>query len=312
VTWALVGWILLAIVGFLVALASSRRVADHATRLVQATNLSPFVVGLVLLSLGTDIPEIVNSLITSAAGHGDLNVGDSIGSTFTQLTLVLGLVPFLAGRIEFDGRAVQAVGSLTVAALFVGVLLMGDGTIDRIDAVVLVAGWFVAMVLTRNLSPGQRTRVAGEGPAHRVRHVLAALGFLMLVAAGSTGAVVAMVHIAEAAGVPEYMISFFGASIGTSLPELMVDVTAIRQGAAQLAIGDVFGSSLVDATLSVGIGPLFFPTVIDATAAVRGGLFVGVAVALITMLLSWTRNHTRGTGAILLIIYVASYLVILR
>lgn len=309
---ALIGWVGLAILGFLIALGASRRVANHATELVATSNVSPFVVGLVLLAVGTDIPEIVNSFITSAAGHGDLNVGDSIGSTVTQLTLVLGIIAFVASPIAIDSRAVQAVGSLCVTALFIGVLLMGDGTISRIDAIILVGGWVLATALTRNLAPEPREHPRVERVRRRLFHIGAALFFLTVVAAGAGAAVRAMIGIAEALEVPEYAISFFGASIGTSLPELIVDVTAIRRGAAGLALGDVFGSSLVDATLSVGIGPLFFPILVDASAAVRGSLFAAVAVALVTMLLAFARTHNRMTGAVLIAIYAASYVVVLR
>ncbi|HEY5650550.1 MAG TPA: hypothetical protein VIW46_03815, partial [Acidimicrobiia bacterium] len=106
----ILGWTLLAISGFWLALVASRRVATHANALVQATRLSPFVVGMVVLAIGTDVPEIVNSIVTSAAGHGDLNVGDSIGSTLTQMTLVLGILPFLTRSLEVQRRAVVAIG----------------------------------------------------------------------------------------------------------------------------------------------------------------------------------------------------------
>ena len=113
-------WLGVGVVGFAIALLASRRVAHHATVVVERTSLSPFFVGMVLLAIGTDIPEIVNSIVTSAAGHGDLNVGDSVGSALTQVTLVLGLLPFLTRRIETDSRAVQAIGGLTVGALVLG------------------------------------------------------------------------------------------------------------------------------------------------------------------------------------------------
>lgn len=307
----LIGWVAVAAVGFVLALWSSRRVADHAMALVRATDLSPFLVGIVVMAVGTDIPEIVNSLITSAVGHGDLNVGDSVGSSLTQLTLVLGLLPFLVGSIRTDRRAIQAVGGLTVAALLFGVFLLGDGRLSRIDAAMLVLAWPAALLFSRRVSM-QELPDTERTEGGRLRHGSAALAFLFFVAAGASLAVLAMIQLAEAFSVPEYLISFFGASIGTSLPELIVDVTAIRRGATGLALGDVFGSSLVDATLSLGIGPLFFPITVDAQAAVRGGLYAAVAIALVTMLFGWVRRHDRRTGLVLVVLYAASYVVLLR
>jgi cation:H+ antiporter len=67
----------------------------------------------------------------------------------------------------------------------------------------------------------------------------------------------------------EYLIALFATSRKTSRPELVVDVTAVRRGARDMAIGDIVGSSLVDATLSVGIGPALFPAAIP-TLPMRG------------------------------------------
>ncbi|MDH3248613.1 MAG: hypothetical protein OEQ47_06610, partial [Acidimicrobiia bacterium] len=87
---------------------------------------------------------------------------------------------------------------------------------------------------------------------------------------------------------------------------------AIRAGAMALAVGDILGSSLVDATLSIGIGPSLFPTAVDAETAVVGGLYTAVAIGMVTVLLSTTRRHGRLTGAALIALYLLSYVVVLR
>ncbi len=308
---ALIGWIALGVLGFAVAISASHRVADRATAVVEASNVSPFFVGAVLLAIGTDIPEIVNSLITSAAGHGDLNVGDSVGSALTQVTLVLGLLPFLAGTVRTDGRAVLAVGSLTVAALLLGVVLVVDGRLGRFEATLLLIGWLVAVYVTRNTSRIPHFSEDGPRSGPKARNIASALFYLLIVGAGAALAVLAMIRTAEILAAPEYVISFFGASLGTSLPELIVVVTAIRAGAVGLAIGDVFGSSLLDATVSLGIGPLLFPITVDASRAVPGGLYTAAAVALATMIVGGRAVHDRWTGAAVLVLYVAAYVVLL-
>ncbi len=308
----ILGWTLLAISGFWLALVASRRVATHANALVQATRLSPFVVGMVVLAIGTDVPEIVNSIVTSAAGHGDLNVGDSIGSTLTQMTLVLGILPFLTRSLEVQRRAVVAIGGFTAFAVLVGVILVGDGGLGRLDAALLVAGWVAGIVLINRADVWWSPALPEVKGGRRVLHASATFGFLVVVAAGSVASVTALIEIAEILAVPEYVISFFGASIGTSMPELIVDITAIRSGAMALALGDILGSSFVDATLSIGIGPLLFPTPIDAETAVVGGLYTAVAVGFVTMLLSTTRRHNRVTGTALIALYLLGYVVVLR
>ena len=87
------------VIGFPIAVLASRRVVRHASALAAGSRIPSFVIGVSLLAIGTDLPEIANSIIASLADQGDVNVGDSLGSTATQMTLVLGLLPFLGGAI---------------------------------------------------------------------------------------------------------------------------------------------------------------------------------------------------------------------
>ena len=109
------------------------------------------------------------------------------------------------------------------------------------------------------------------------------------------------IEITDSLGVPEFLASSIVLAIGTSLPELVVDWTAIRRGAAALAIGDLFGSSLVDATLSVGIGPIIRPTAVS-TQAMTGVLVIAVGVSVATLAVALVTSR-RGLAGSLLAVY---------
>ncbi|GAH22388.1 unnamed protein product [marine sediment metagenome] len=87
--------ILVLITGILLMVLFSSKAVEHSAILASALGISPLMIGLVLVSLGTDLPEIVNSIVSSSLGHADIDIGDSMGSVLTQLTLVFGLLPFL-------------------------------------------------------------------------------------------------------------------------------------------------------------------------------------------------------------------------
>ena len=303
-------WIAATVVGFAIAVVASRWALGFASELAAGSALPPFFIGVTLLAIGTDLPEIANSITASVSGHGDVNVGDSLGSTATQVTLVLGLLPFLARRIDVEGRGHVLTGILTVAALALCALLLADGELSRLDGAILVSSWLGgSWVLFRR----SRDPVQLELPEPRRSRPLLIGGTLAAMVGVALGALLALrgiVEIADAAGVPEFIISFFGASIGTSLPELVVDVTALRRGQAAFALGDVFGSSFVDASLSIGIGPLIAPTAVTAAAGVRGALAALVVVGLVTLLMSRVRRHDWRTGVILLILYGTLFAVV--
>lgn len=304
-------WIAVLVFGLAVALGASRRAVAHASILAFGLRIPPFIIGVTLLAIGTDLPEIANSIVASVTGHGDVNVGDSIGSTVTQVTLILGLLPLVGGSFIAGRARVMVTGTLTVVALGIGAALLRDGYLSRADGAILVAAWLLSSIIVwRNAPPAAQPAITVPG-RRRSRHAIAALGYLVLVGAGATAAVQAFVQLAEAFSVPEYLMTFFAASIGTSMPELMVDLTALRRGQRDLAVGGIFGASLVDATLSIGIGPLLAPTLVDSTLAVRGSLWAMAALATVTVLLTVVKRHDWKTGLVLLGVYAATYVVLL-
>lgn len=308
-------WIAAALGGFLVAILGSRSAVEHATALAGRWQLPGFVVGLTLLAIGTDLPEIANSIVASASGNGDVNVGDSVGSAATQITLVLGLLPFFGRPLLASRRGLVAAGLLTAAALGLGTGLVADGYLGRPDAIILIGAWIAATWVVATVEPHSMHQLALALPREDEvpvwSRLIRALVGLAFVAGGASLAVWGVVEIAAAVGVPAYIISFFGASIGTSLPELVVDITAIRAGQTDLAVGDAFGSSLVDSTLSMGIGPVFFPTAVTASLAVVGGIAAAVIALVVTLLFSRIPNHDRRSGLLLLIFYGILYAVVL-
>lgn len=92
------------IFGILVLTYSSDKAVEHSVTIASAWRISPFLIGFVLVSIGTDLPEIANSIISSWAGHADLNVGDSLRSAFTQMTLILGLIALLVKDFQAPFR----------------------------------------------------------------------------------------------------------------------------------------------------------------------------------------------------------------
>lgn len=290
-------------IGLGLAIWSGGKALDVAVTLGAHLGLSSFVIGVTIVAVGTDLPEVANSLIASARDHGDLNVGDSTGSVVTQLTAVLGMLCFV-GRMESSRRYILTVGVMTVLSLLTGALLFSDGSFERVDGGLLIAFWLGGTFIIQRPTP----RTVAADREHGVMGGLVGqtLLYLSLVGAGATVAVESFTRVAESLGAPEYLLSFFVLAAGTSLPELVIDVRAIRQGSAALAMGDLLGSSFVDATLSPGIGPLFFPTSLSAGIE-RGSLVAALIVAATTVLLFRTPVPTRWTGAALIGLYLAMY-----
>lgn len=304
--------IFLLVGGLAVALVASDRAVAYTRSLAAALGAPPFIVGVALVSIGTDLPELANSVAAHVQGEADVNVGDSVGSTLTQYTFVLGLFPLVIARIAIDRREVSLVTALTVLGLGLTTLFVADGHLGRLDGVLLIVAWALfTLVVVRALPSSSHDtppEVRYTRPRTQVGVILLTLAF---VAFGATVAVRSLVRLAELAGVPEFALAFFGASLGTSAPEIMVDLTALMRGAPQIALGDAMGSSLVDSTLSIGLGPAVVPGDVTRHLAVTGTVYSAVAVAIVGGILVARRRHDRISMPVLLALYALAYVVLI-
>jgi cation:H+ antiporter len=199
---------------------------------------------------------------------------------------------------------------MTVLGLALGAVLTSDGFLSRADGFLLVAAWAGAVVWSWRFVGPQSEPDLVVPDRSRMVHLLLLLGSIALVLVGAGAAVQGLIGISRMFGVPEYILSFFGASFGTSLPEIVVSITALRLGQKDLAMGDILGACLMDATLSMGIGPALAPTPVTAELAARGGLTAVAAVTVVSLLL-WSRGvHDRWSAAVLLVFYVAGYFIL--
>ncbi|NNE97893.1 MAG: sodium:calcium antiporter [Pyrinomonadaceae bacterium] len=302
-------WIAIAIAGVALTLMASRKAVHYASDLAAGLSIPPFLIGITLVSIGTDIPEIANSIIASAAGHGDLNVGDSIGSVMTQITLVFGLLPFFAGTFSIHRRRTLMIGSFIIISLGLGAILVADGYLSRLDAAILIIAWAGFTALSWHFAPQLSEPVLPVPSNRNALNAFLVLSFLSLVGVGAGAFIKALIELSSAFGVHEYMISFFGASLGTSLPELFVDITALKRGKRDLAVGGIIGACLVDSTLSIGAGPFITPVAVTASLSIKGAIIAIVFTAMAILAVSLWKKHNRWTGAFMLLLYAMGYVI---
>jgi cation:H+ antiporter len=295
-----------ALLGGIALLAySSDKAVKHSVNIASALGISPLMIGLVVVSLGTDLPEIVNSITSSAMGHGDINVGDSFGSVLVQITLVLGLVALLGGTFRVKRNEIVVIGSCELLALIAAVSIVEKGYISRMNAIFLVASFPLLMLIIRNVMKNEYA--IEQGDTKLFRHFVIAIVGYVGVAIGAYLVVNSVVALSAEAHIPEYLISFFVVAIGTSLPELAVDLTAVRKKQYEIAIGDAIGSCIVDAGLSIGIGPLFFPITVSARLAETTGLYALFASIVVLFTLAIRQKLDKKAGVFFVILYGLSY-----
>jgi cation:H+ antiporter len=261
---------------------------------------------LVLVALGTDLPEIMNSIISASLGHGNINVGDSIGSAFTQLTLVLGIIALYIKQFEVIKKEVFAIGAGTLLLLFLSFFAVEDGYISRPNGFFLIISWFLFILILRTITKKEFSCPLNPKKRNVFNLIMVILGFVG-VAIGTYLVIHSIFEITRILNISEFITSFFISAIGTSLPELAVVISAIRKKQHELAIGDIMGSSALDASLSIGIGPLIFPTDVSGGSALATWFYTIFAVFIVVLILSLRGKVDKKFGIICLSLYLFSY-----
>ncbi|NVM03903.1 MAG: sodium:calcium antiporter [Candidatus Helarchaeota archaeon] len=305
------------IVGSILMIYASNVAVNNTIILACKLGIPSLFIGLTLVSLGTDLPEIVNSIMSSYIGHANLDIGDSIGSVLTQLTLVLGLLPFIGRSFTVKRKEILIMGGCLVLALIIIMSIVEKGYFTWINGLLLVGTWPIYLLLTDTVVDKDKlTRVCLNPELHPVTHrkiyhvILAVLGFIG-VAVGVTMIITGVLEMSRIFNMPDFIISFFIVSIGTSLPELVVDIGAIKKGEVEVAIGDIIGSCIIDASFAIGIGQMLFPNEVSADLIVPAILYVIIASIGVIFILSCRQKVDKKAGIVLIALYLLSYALLL-
>jgi len=291
---------------------SSVHAVKHSAILAAALGISPLIIGVTLVSIGTDIPEIFNSIVSCSLGHGDIDVGDSVGSDLTQLTLVFGLLPIIMGTIYVHRKDIIILGACEILSLLLIFSVVEKGYITRLNAIFMVGslGIYIWLIYNANKeSVLQRVEMIEkiEAPKSKKYHLLIAVIGFGGVTIAAYMIVNSVIVISRFLNVHEYIISFFMVAIGTSLPELAVDINALRLKHYSIAIGDIVGSCIVDSTLSIGIGQVLFPQAVTASLAVPTVLYTLLASFIVFIIIASRRKVDKKAGIIFISLYFLSY-----
>ncbi|MFX0047187.1 MAG: sodium:calcium antiporter, partial [Candidatus Hermodarchaeota archaeon] len=275
----------------------------------------PLIIGVTLVSIGTDISEIFNSIISCSLGHGDIDVGDSVGSDLTQLTLIFGILPIVCGAFHIKRRDIIILGSCEVLSLIVIFSIVEKGFITRLNAIFMVFSLIIYFWLIYNSNKEsihhriEKLEISQPTKKKTYHFSLAVIGFVG-VTISSYAIVQSIIYISQTINIHEYIISFVVLAVGTSLPELVVDINALRCGQHSIAIGDIVGSCIVDSTLSIGIGQIMFPTSVTKEYVLPTVLYTLIASIIVIVTIALRQKMDKKVGVFFISLYLIAYILI--
>lgn len=293
-----------------VLLAAARYFTHSAERVGLALGMSPFAIGVLIVSAGSSLPELVSSVVAVGRGSSEIVVGNVLGANLSNLLLVTGAVAVVAGRqVRLGDQYILIDLHFLLGSTLMFALSLKDGQISRAEGAFLLAAYGVYVLYLMNEGRTDKDLTVGiDGTgADRVRgfpwkDVAVLVVTAVLIYFGARFTVDSIESLALLAGIAPDLIALTLLSLGTTLPELVVSATAAREGRADVAIGNVLGSCVFNALTVTGTASLVGPLTASADMMSLPLPVLG-ASALLFYLLTLDKQVSLWEGLMFLIVY---------
>ncbi|MBT3230693.1 calcium/sodium antiporter [Candidatus Uhrbacteria bacterium] len=300
-------WIVVFIVSLAVMVKGADWLIASSEKIGLSFGLSPFIVGVTIVGLGTSFPELVSSFVAVMQGATEIVTANAVGSNIANILLVIGFAAVIGRRLTVTKNLID----LDLPLLAIGtVLLIGvvfDGQVTLGEAILLVVTYGIyllyTIIHTEEEEEGQKKKKKAKRPKVTIKDiVLLIIGIAGLVL-GAKYLIDSLVNLSTMLNVATGVIAITAVAIGTSLPELLVSVKAARAGKPEVALGNIFGSNIFNAFMVIGLPGLMGTLMIDDMT-----LMIGVpTMALATLLFvisGISRRIYMWEGAFYLALYV--------
>ena len=309
------------IIGLAILVWSAEVFINGATTLANSLGVPSFLIGVLILGLGTSAPEMVVSVLAALEGSPELALGNAYGSNIMNIALVLGATAFIS-PIIIDKSIVKRDLPLLLAITLLAAWQLRDGQLSQSDGIILLLG--LGAVLTFQIvinlrSSSQEDKKAGSKNDERVdnedrqsagifrgiANLIIGMSILIL---SSRAIVWGAVELATFWGLSELIIGLTVVAVGTSLPELVASLSAARRGEHDMALGNIIGSNIFNTLGVVGLATFIAPISADPIILSRDVSVMVLLTILLTVLcvLAYIKQRPFGriSGAILLLFFV--------
>ena len=264
--------------------------------------LSELVISFVVITGISVLPEAIIASVSAWQGVPSLALGTLLGSNVADLTIVLAAAAIFSPRTLRANRSLLDKDHLFLGFLLVPLVLGFTGHFSRLDGILLImSGLFFSYIIYRSATPTGRLHALNGLPLIKSIAILGAS--LLLVGAAAYYTVAYAVRIAGDAGINSALIGLLVVSLGTTLPELLFCIRAVRKGHSTLALGDILGTVVTDATLVLGIVAVIQPFSFNPRLVILTGFFMLFAGILALSFLRSDRTLNKTEAAILLSLY---------
>lgn len=283
-----------------VLLKGSDWFVDSAEEIGLALGIPPFIIGVTIIAFGTSLPELATSIIAVLENNSEIVIGNVVGSNITNIALVLGLVAIYAKEIRLDYNIWHIDMPFLWGSAFILYFVVHDQQVTLLETIVLLIGLTIFLLYSLG---GEKNKENNEKEKIKPRSWLFLLIGGLCVWLGADYTISSIQNISVSFGVNKEIIALSAVALGTSLPEVIVSLSAARKGKTGIAVGNVLGSNIFNTYIVMGIpsliGPLTIPSSINEFY-----LPMMVAMTILFGIMANNKKITRWEGAVLLMFYI--------
>lgn len=265
-------------------------IIKESERIALHFDISHFVIGATLVAFGTSLPEMAASMMAASSGKSEMAVANVVGSVIFNITLVLGIVFLIAKKMNPDRDLFAKDSAWIIVPVVLFFIMIQDGQIGRTDGVIyllLMASYLIFLFTDskEDLEGEIDTSLQTERFNWGKTIVLLGIGFVLTIG-GASFVVESGANIARTFGVSEWLIGIFLISLGTSLPELVVSLVAVKKGNAEMSIGNIIGSNVANFSMVLGASSLIAPLAVNLTSTKFDMIIMASASAILLFILA--------------------------
>lgn len=282
-----------------VLLKASDWFVEAAEEIGLSFGISPFIIGVTIIAFGTSLPELASAIAAVINGHSEIVVGTVIGSNITNILLVLSLTAILGREIILDYNIMDNDMPLLAGSAVFMWFVLRDQQFTNFEALIFIGG--IVAFLVSSLKGGETSTSERIKPGIKT-YMMLLLG-AALVTIGANYTIFSIEKISAIFEIDTELIALTAVALGTSLPEVVVSITAARKGKTSIAVGNVLGSNLFNTYAVMGIPGLFGDLVIPETILSFGLPFM-IGVTFMFGLVCTSKRISRWEGSMLLVFYI--------
>ena len=297
--------IFLLILGFVLLIKGSDFFVDGSSNIASILKIPTLIVGLTIVALGTSAPEAAVSITSSLTGSNALAVSNVIGSNLFNILLIIGLCALL-NELEIEQKVLKTdLPFLVFVTLIISIIIIIGWSISQIEGIILL----IIMVLyisylIFSTKHEKEAKIVEKPKMGLPRSIVYIVGGIAGIAIGADFVVDSASYIAMAFGMSETLVGLTIVAMGTSLPELVTSITALKKGETELIIGNVIGSNLFNILFVLGASSAISPITVNPNMLLDIGLMLGVTI-LCFIFAKTQDKFDKKEGAILVGLFIA-------